>query len=53
MTLAQFSNQTLQMRFTLADGSALFVFWVSIGEGGESGGYIAAGGPAFHGARDV
>ena len=53
MTLAQLTNQTLQVRFSLADGGALFAFWVSKGKGGESGGYIAAGGPAFHGARDV
>jgi hypothetical protein len=53
MTLSQLSNHTLQLRFTLTDGAALFAFWVSAGEGGHSGGYVAAGGPAFRGARDL
>jgi hypothetical protein len=53
MTLARLNNQTLQLRFTFAEGGALFAFWVSRGMAGESGGYVAAGGPAFNGARDV
>lgn len=53
MTLAQLNHQPLQMRFTLADEGVLFAFWISKCEGGESGGFVAAGGPAFQGARDV
>ena len=53
VSLTELANDSaLQFRFTLNDGGMLFSFWVSATEDGKSGGYVAAGGPAFKGARD-
>ena len=52
MVLTELAGQVLQLRFTLDGGGALFSFWVSATKGGQSGGYVAAGGPSFKGARD-
>lgn len=49
--LASLSGQPVRLRFELTDG-ALFSFWVSAHSTGESGGYVAAGGPGFDNARD-
>ena len=52
-TLLALRDQALQIRFRLQPGSKLFSFWLAEAEGGESGGFVAAGGPAFAGARDA
>ena len=52
-TLLAMRDQALQIRFRLQPGSKLFSFWLAEAEGGESGGFVAAGGPAFAGARDA
>jgi hypothetical protein len=39
-------NQPVRFRFTLSRAD-LFAFWVSATEQGQSGGYLAAGGPGF------
>jgi hypothetical protein len=53
MTLVELASEIVQLRFTLSDSGALFSFWVSPSLVGHSGGYVAAGGPAFSGARDT
>jgi hypothetical protein len=49
--LARAANRPVRLRFDMTGGS-LFAFWVSRAESGASGGFVAAGGPAFKGARD-
>ena len=50
--VASVSGRPVHIRFTLTGGH-LYSFWVSAREDGESGGYVAAGGPRFTGFRDV
>lgn len=50
--LARLAGQPVRFRFTLTAGR-LFAFWVSASGTGASGGYVAAGGPAFRGPRDI
>jgi hypothetical protein len=40
------------VRFRFEVGGRLYAFWVSRSERGESGGYVAAGGPQYRGSRD-
>jgi len=49
--LAALAGKPVRLRFRLNAGE-LYAFWVSPKPTGESGGYVAAGGPAFAGARD-
>jgi predicted neuraminidase len=46
------TGKRVKFRFHLARGS-LYAFWVTPDAGGASRGYVAAGGPAFAGARDT
>src|SRR5439155_19839906 len=50
--LARLAATRVRFRFALTSGR-LYAFWVSSAASGESGGYVAAGGPAFKGPRDV
>ncbi len=50
--LMEFAGRPVRFRFYLRHGD-LYAFWVSNSEHGESGGYIAAGGPGFHDNRDI
>ncbi len=50
--LAALAGRPVRIRFTLASGS-LYAFWVSPETSGASHGYVAAGGPGFHGPRDT
>ena len=45
-------GQPVRFRFSLSRAD-LFAFWVSASENGQSGGYVAAGGPGFSRTRDV
>jgi hypothetical protein len=45
-------ERPVRLRFQLTRGS-LFAFWVSRAPDGASGGYVAAGGPGFHGPIDA
>lgn len=49
--LGTLARRPLSFRFRLRHGS-LYSFWVSPTTAGESGGYLAAGGPGFSGLRD-
>lgn len=49
--LAALAGRPVRLRFTLTAGS-LYAFWVSGTERGESGGYVAGGGPAYSSSRD-
>jgi hypothetical protein len=49
--LSALAGQTVRFRFRLTGGS-LYAFWVSPSAGGESGGYVGAGGPGFSGIAD-
>jgi hypothetical protein len=51
-SLARFVGQPVRFRFQLVRGD-LYAFWVSRTRQGQSGGYVAAGGPGFSGIRDV
>ena len=51
-SLATLAGRPVRFRFHLTRGR-FYAFWVSAYESGESGGYIAAGGPGFRGAADV
>lgn len=46
------AGQAVRFRFLL-DAGELYSFWVSASPSGASGGYVAAGGPGFEGARDI
>ena len=50
--LGRLSGEPVRFRFHLTRGS-LYAFWVSASSRGESGGYLAAGGPGYAGVRDV
>jgi hypothetical protein len=50
-SLAKLAGTTVRFRFTL-ERARLFSFWVSRSARGESGGYVAAGGPGFSGETD-
>ena len=45
--LARFRNQAVQFKFYLTEG-ALYAFWVSPWETGESRGFTGGGGPGLH-----
>jgi hypothetical protein len=49
--LAAVSGDVVRFRFHLSHGR-LYAFWVSASPDGASGGYVAAGGPAFRGTVD-
>ncbi len=49
--LNDLAGRTVRFRFRLTHGR-LYAFWVSPGDGGESLGYVAAGGPGFEGPTD-
>jgi len=51
-TLAPLAGRPVRFRFELFDG-ALYAFWISRWPSGESGGYMAAGGPGFARGIDV
>lgn len=51
-SLVRFAGDPVRFRFHLANGD-LYAFWVSGSPNGESGGYVAGGGPAFKGNRDA
>jgi hypothetical protein len=51
-TLGPIAGTPVRFRFHLTRGR-LFAFWVSAWPSGESGGYVAAGGPRFNATRDV
>ena len=46
-------GETIALRFELGPDSELYSFWASEWSTGESGGFVAAGGPGFKGSRDV
>ena len=50
--LASLAGMPVRFRFLLRCGT-LYSFWVSPSERGESRGYVAAGGPAYPGLRDL
>ncbi len=50
--LSALRGKPVRFRFHLRNG-ALYAFWVSEGESGESNGYLASGGPGYAGVRDV
>jgi hypothetical protein len=49
--LARFAGKPVRFRFKLRVAS-LYSFWVSAKPTGESGGYLAAAGPAYSSLRD-
>ena len=49
--LARFAGRPVRFRFNLRVAT-LYSFWVSKKPTGESGGYVAAGGPAYRGLKD-
>jgi hypothetical protein len=51
-TLAKLAGTPIRLRFHLKQ-ARLYAFWVSRSDRGESGGYVAAGGPGFSGERDA
>jgi hypothetical protein len=51
-SLARLAGTPVRFRFHLKQ-ARLYAFWVSRSERGESGGYVAAGGPGFSGETDV
>ncbi|MFN2352056.1 MAG: glycosyl hydrolase family 32 [Kiritimatiellia bacterium] len=51
-SLKRFADRPVRFRFHLTQGD-LYAFWVSRSLKGESGGYVAGGGPSFSGLRDV
>ena len=50
--LSSFAGKPVRFRFLVHCGT-LYSFWVSPSERGESRGYVAAGGPAYSGLRDL
>ena len=50
--LSQLAGKPVRFRFLLHCGT-LYSFWVSPSERGESCGYVAGGGPAYSGLRDL
>lgn len=51
-SLASLAGRTVRFRFAL-EQARLFAFWVSRSAGGQSGGAVAAGGPAFRSTFDT
>jgi len=51
-SLASCVGKRVRFRFTL-DKATLYSFWVSKSARGESGGYLAGGGPGYAGIRDL
>ena len=51
VSLARLAGTPVRLRFTL-ERARLFSFWVSRSVQGESGGYVAAGGPGYASERD-
>lgn len=51
-SLEKLSGRSVQFRFKLHCGT-LYAFWVAPSSRGESCGYLAAGGPAYPGLRDL
>lgn len=51
-SLAALSGHPVRIRFIL-ECATLYAFWVSPSPRGESRGYVAAGGPAYPGLRDL
>ncbi len=49
--LSRFAGKPVRLRFKLRTAT-LFSFWVSKKPTGESGGYVAAGGPDYRGLKD-
>ena len=49
--LSRFAGRPVRFRFKLKVAT-LYAFWVSKDASGKSGGYLAAGGPAYAGIRD-
>jgi hypothetical protein len=49
--LSSFRGRSVSFRFNLHCGT-LYSFWVAKDASGKSGGYVAAGGPAYPGLRD-
>ena len=50
--LSRFADRAVRIRFFIHCGT-LYSFWVSPSARGESRGYVAAGGPAYPGLRDL
>ena len=50
--LAALAGKPIRFRFRIHCGT-LYSFWVSPSERGESRGYVAGGGPAYKGLRDL
>lgn len=50
--LSALAGREVRFRFLVRCGT-LYSFWVSPTANGESRGYVAAGGPAYHGLRDM
>ena len=50
--LSALAGRDVRFRFRLQCGT-LYAFWVSRDAIGRSGGYLAAGGPAYEGLRDL
>lgn len=51
-TIEEHAGRPVRFRFHLRNGD-LYAFWTSARETGESGGYVAGGGPEFTDNRDV
>ena len=51
-SLKELAGEVVRFRFTL-NRARLYAFWVSGAAGGQSGGYVAAGGPGYRTGRDV
>ena len=49
--LSRFAGKPVRFRFKMKVAT-LFSFWVSKKPTGESGGYVAAGGPDYKGLKD-
>ena len=52
VALQELAGEVVRFRFTL-NRARLYSFWVSGSAGGQSGGYVAAGGPGYRTGRDV
>ena len=52
VALQDLAGEVVRFRFTLSR-ARLYAFWVSGSVGGQSGGYVAAGGPGYRTGRDV
>lgn len=50
--LSALAGRPVKFRFRIGNGT-LYSFWVSPSSRGESRGYVAAGGPAYRGLRDL